>query len=178
MRESRFRHERVSRRQSRVDDRQSRDMPSHLLLVVELHRWIQNQVRVSGDARHGGKATFGQRGGIGPKKDGCDCFVFKEKVSPRCCIWGYADKTRASDRSLRTSRVAEPGAKASLFRKVPNLPRLTIIFSTMPLVSPSRSPSFELSGSILLVSILGSCVSTCGHQAGALERCLKATCVE
>ncbi len=41
---------------------------------------------------------------------------------------------------------------------------LTIIFSTIVLVSPSRSESFEFSGWILVVSILGWCVKTCGHH--------------
>lgn len=41
----------------------------------------------------------------------------------------------------------------------------TIIFSTMALVSPSRSLSFEFSGWILVVSILGAEVTTCGHHA-------------
>ena len=39
-----------------------------------------------------------------------------------------------------------------------------IIFSTMPLVSPSRSPSLLFSGTILDVSILGAEVMMCGHQ--------------
>lgn len=41
---------------------------------------------------------------------------------------------------------------------------LTIIFSTIPLVSPSKSLSFEFSGLILVVSILGALVTMCGHQ--------------
>ena len=39
-----------------------------------------------------------------------------------------------------------------------------IIFSTMPRVSPSRSPSFEFSGTIFEVSILGAVVTMCAHQ--------------
>jgi hypothetical protein len=41
---------------------------------------------------------------------------------------------------------------------------LAIIFSTMARVSPSRSLSFEFSGVIFVVSILGAVVTTCGHQ--------------
>lgn len=41
---------------------------------------------------------------------------------------------------------------------------LTIIFSTIARVSPSRSLSFEFSGVIFVVSILGADVTTCGHQ--------------
>lgn len=42
--------------------------------------------------------------------------------------------------------------------------RLTIIFSTIARVSPSKSDNFEFSGWIFLVSIIGWCVSTCGHH--------------
>lgn len=40
-----------------------------------------------------------------------------------------------------------------------------IIFSTMPLVSPSRSESFELSGWILVTSMVGALVTTCCHHS-------------
>jgi hypothetical protein len=43
-----------------------------------------------------------------------------------------------------------------------------IIFSTMPLVSPSKSLSLLFSGWILEVSILGAEVMTCGHHSSWL----------
>lgn len=73
-----------------------------------------------------------------------------------CWLSNYQDSTgREREREARSNEVSEYVGEKARPRK-----ELAIIFSTIALVSPSRSLSEEFSGLIFVVSILGADVTT------------------
>lgn len=85
-------------------------------------------------------------------KDQLIC-AFEKSISG-CCSWN-----RLSISLFFASSLLTPAAAPASFSRCS-----TIIFSTIALVGPSRSLSFDDSGVILVTSIAGAEVTTCAHQ--------------